>query len=172
MGKKCSKCKVVKSKSEFSRDKSKKDGLYSSCKECKEKHRKNYYENNKVLLNTKAREYYSKNKQREIDQSRKWHRNNTEKAKATDKRYYEKNKEKLLTNYRKYHKKHPEREIARNTVRYAVKTGKIQKPDRCINCNVINPLDGHHEDYDKPLEVQWLCRSCHKQLHFPMVHLP
>lgn len=26
-------------------------------------------------------------------------------------------------------------------------------------------VDGHHEDYSKPLEVRWLCRSHHKQIH-------
>lgn len=53
---------------------------------------------------------------------------------------------------------------ARGKVRDAVRYGKIIKPDRCEQCGEITPrrfLDGHHEDYSKPLDVIWLCRSCH-----------
>ncbi len=43
----------------------------------------------------------------------------------------------------------------------AVKTGKIQKPLRCEECNKKYKLSAHHEDYTKPLEVEWLCYECH-----------
>ena len=26
-------------------------------------------------------------------------------------------------------------------------------------------IQGHHFDYDKPLEVTWVCFECHKQIH-------
>lgn len=42
--KKCSKCKQIKSKSEFYKDNSRKDGLFGWCKECQNKHNKKYYE--------------------------------------------------------------------------------------------------------------------------------
>lgn len=39
--------------------------------------------------------------------------------------------------------------------------GQIQPAGLCESCGEAKPLDGHHEDYSKPLEVVWLCRPCH-----------
>jgi len=47
----------------------------------------------------------------------------------------------------------------------ALRNGEIKKPDNCQICNEIKPLDGHHADYDRPLEVVWVCRKCHMQIH-------
>ena len=34
----------------------------------------------------------------------------------------------------------------------------------CAHCNDPN-TERHHPDYSKPLEIVWLCRSCHLLLH-------
>lgn len=34
----------------------------------------------------------------------------------------------------------------------------------CLNCGDLNSQK-HHEDYDKPLDVTWLCRRCHLAEH-------
>lgn len=54
---------------------------------------------------------------------------------------------------------------AKNAVHRAVKCGKMTRPDTCSACGVECKPDGHHDDYDKPLDVRWLCRACHKQHH-------
>lgn len=38
-------------------------------------------------------------------------------------------------------------------------------PRACQNCLSPENIHAHHEDYEKPLEVLWLCASCHKRLH-------
>lgn len=47
-----------------------------------------------------------------------------------------------------------------------VRQGLLDKPNICENCGKAKPLDGHHDDYSKPYEVKWLCRSCHMKHHF------
>lgn len=44
---------------------------------------------------------------------------------------------------------------------WALKKGKIKKPIHCQNCKQLNKLEGHHNDYSKPLKVLWLCKKCH-----------
>lgn len=47
-------------------------------------------------------------------------------------------------------------------VHRALKEGRLVKPSACSACGAeAKYIDGHHHDYDKPLEVIWLCRSCH-----------
>lgn len=59
----------------------------------------------------------------------------------------------------------PEVKRSRRAVLRAVAAGDLVRPAVCGQCGVGCKPDGHHEDYSKPLEVVWLCRSCHSALH-------
>lgn len=50
---------------------------------------------------------------------------------------------------------------AREILNYNVHSKKIIRPSVCTKCKRKCRIEGHHEDYSKPLEVIWLCRSCH-----------
>lgn len=52
----------------------------------------------------------------------------------------------------------------------AVENGKIER-GKCFVCGAER-VDGHHEDYSKPLEVVWVCRKHHKDIHKGIVKLP
>lgn len=50
-------------------------------------------------------------------------------------------------------------------VAYAVRFGQLARAEACERCGAVGPVDGHHHDYSKPLDVEWLCRSCHMDHH-------
>lgn len=60
--------------------------------------------------------------------------------------------------------KHWDKQKARMMVKEAVRTGKLTRPTCCSKCDTETKIEGHHEDYTKPLEVIWVCRSCHREL--------
>jgi hypothetical protein len=59
-----------------------------------------------------------------------------------------------------------ERVAARAKVRQALKTKKITKPTNCQHEGCNNQrIEAHHPDYSKPLDVVWLCRTHHANVH-------
>lgn len=70
----------------------------------------------------------------------------------------------------KYHYKliqierYPDRVSARNQVNAAVLSGWLE-PQPCADCGNPDKPQAHHEDYSRPLDVVWLCRSCHRAKH-------
>ena len=65
----------------------------------------------------------------------------------------------------KWRKVNPKKAAARSVVARAVRSGRLVKPKKCSKCGRATRLSGHHPDYKKPLEVVWLCSSCHKLEH-------
>ena len=55
------------------------------------------------------------------------------------------------------------RHLARSRANVAQKSGRL-KPRPCEVCGKAE-VEKHHDDYDKPFEVRWLCRKHHRQLH-------
>ena len=59
-----------------------------------------------------------------------------------------------------------------NMVEYAIHRGILQRREACEQCgksgafkNGRSMIEGHHADYNKPLEIQWLCKKCHHNWH-------
>lgn len=54
---------------------------------------------------------------------------------------------------------------ARQLVILAVEKGELVAPNCCSECGEIGRVEGHHDDYNHPLQVRWLCHMCHYGWH-------
>jgi hypothetical protein len=102
------------------------------------------------------------NPARVLDGTRAWRASNPDKMKEIRRRSAARNRE--------AERRHPEKIRARQTVTNAVHRGKLTKPDQCSRCEAQTAridLHAHHNDYSKPLEVEWICRDCHQREHDP-----
>lgn len=64
--------------------------------------------------------------------------------------------------YAAYAIKYPNRVKANMAARNAVRDGRLTKLP-CLMCG--SDAVAHHPDYDRPLDVVWLCHSHHKKTH-------
>ena len=138
MKKECSKCHIKKPLSEFHKCNTNADGLKSSCKQCRKSHRKA----NAERYRERDRRYNNANKEQRAATKLKLRRDNVEYYRAKDRAVSGTLKDK-----------------ARRALRYAVKTGKIKRGP-CRYCGDLK-TQGHHSDYSKPLDVEWVCQKCH-----------
>lgn len=69
---------------------------------------------------------------------------------------------------------------AHNLLEKAVAKGVVSRGSQCETCGISAvkipgqryPLEAHHDDYNKPLDVRWLCRVCHHEWHKTNVAIP
>ena len=63
---------------------------------------------------------------------------------------------------RRWSRAHPHKNNAKSKVGYAIKTGRLVRMP-CMVCG--HKAHAHHEDYNKPLDVLWLCPVHHRERH-------
>lgn len=96
-------------------------------------------------------------------------RNQKPSRKEKNRQYSQKLRSQDPERAKRYHKtseaRFPERKRAAVAVNNAVRDGRLVKQP-CQVCGGLK-VEGHHEDYSKPLEVVWLCRRHHMERHYP-----
>jgi ribosomal protein S27AE len=66
---------------------------------------------------------------------------------------------------RAWRRRNPQKVKAHSAVAYALRSGRLVRPNACPECGEETLVEAHHPDYDKPLEVEWLCGPCHRVRH-------
>ena len=151
--KKCSKCEIEKEEDQFWKRNNRKSGVNSECKACAKTRRNKKYKDNIEEFRAKRKEYYYSNREYLVSLQVESQRRNKNYRKYQNKRLIAKKK----SGDKKF--------LARSILSMALRGKMISKPENCTTCGIKGKIEGHHSDYNKPLEVLWLCVKCHRQIH-------
>ena len=133
--KECFKCKSIKPLDEFYKHPRMLDGHLNKCKACAKSDVCAHREKNVTRI-------------REYDKSRSKHPDRIKAAAEINRMWREQDRR---------------RSAAHNAVARALKSGQLKRLP-CERCGDKKSV-AHHEDYDKKLDVIWLCQPCHKARH-------
>lgn len=86
---------------------------------------------------------------------------NAERINAYNQAYYAAQPQKFRGLVDAWRAANPERVAAHRAVEKALRRGELARPDACAECGKACKPDAAHTDYDRPLDVRWLCRRCH-----------
>ncbi len=145
MAKYCPRCKKKLFSKHFYKCPSRHDGLRAYCKKCDIEKNDTSARREYMKMYMRKRNGYGIKKKKS-------------KFKFSDRKEYQ----------RKYSKlrrvKDKEKIACRQIFHTALRNGEVTKKP-CSICESEEFAEGHHIDYDKPLEVIWLCKKHHRKLH-------
>ena len=146
----CRECNIEKPLTEFYKHQRMMDGHLNKCIPCV----KSRVNKHREVNLEKIREYDKKraNKPHRI-QARKEYQQ-TEVGKLSKKK-----------SMAAYNKRYPMVYAAHVITSNAIRDGKLFSAASCSTCNSTKKIEGHHDDYTKPIDVRWLCEKCHKEWH-------
>lgn len=149
--KKCKKCGEEKLLDEFYKHKEMLDGHLNVCKECKKSYSNQYRTDNieKVME-------YDRNRPNKLERSIA----NKERLKSDSEKY-----QAYIQSQKEWDKANRIKKNCHLKVKRAIEKGLLIKPKICTYCGKNEKLQAHHIDYNKPLEVLFLCDKCHKEIH-------
>ena len=147
----CTQCGELKPLDAFYRFRARRDGRESECKKCKNERVKAWQRANR----DKTREYANRYNER-----------NREAVRANARKNNEKYREKTRARVSRYKRENREKARAHLAVHRAVVRGHLKRPSECSACGATGvAIQGHHDDYSRPLDVRWLCAACHGKVH-------
>ena len=151
----CSKCKEEKGVSEFHKDRSTPSGLQYPCKDCQRDAKRDYCKTpiGKAQKASHDSKYKASPRGKSASERSREKRKHTAVGRASRKRCSD-----------RYRLLHPEKKLAHQAVARALSRGDIvRKP--CEVCGSTTRIEAHHDDYSKRLDVRWLCKKHHVEVH-------
>lgn len=128
---------------------------------------KKWRENNRDKINDSKRRYHENHKEEDNLRMKEYRKTHREAVKQIGALYREKNKERIRPMHKEYERKYrqrwPLKVKAHEEVAKAIRSGSLAKKP-CEICGDAKS-EAHHDNYNEPLKVRWLCKTCHTEWH-------
>jgi len=179
----CNTCGHSKPLTDFQRDRQNRDGRKGKCRACVVARQREL----RAANPEREREWVAANKDRVLSSKRAYRERNAERLRSdnrermTLKRSTAEGAERARQITRESRQRHrdehsardkerrrlePVKARAREAVANALRRGRLVRPSSCSMCGTTERvIHAHHDDYARPLDVRWLCASCHRKHH-------
>ena len=132
----CTKCGVEKTPGEFTKDKSREDGLYPQCKACRKafreanrekilKQKREHWHANRDEIGVKRRAKYQDNPKHTLALNKAWREANREKIRESRRAYRDTNREKIRASKKRYRDANKEKILEKSRAYYAANPHKF-----------------------------------------------
>lgn len=148
--KSCSVCKETKPEAAFNKRRDSSDGLRAYCKKCHYGYTRRWQQRNYLTERARLRAIGIRNGK--ADKNRIYLLRNQDK------------KADYLVRHNIWRSQNRDITAANRLVARALKDGVLTKQP-CTLCGCALATEGHHQDYNRPLDIQWLCKKHHRAWH-------
>jgi 5-methylcytosine-specific restriction endonuclease McrA len=162
--KRCSKCKKIKSVSEFHKNKAEVDGLCYWCKECNKAHVKKYYQNNSEKRKSYSRDYRQKNPSAIYQYNKRYKNNHLETTRAFFRVYTHKRRALMQSNGGEF-----------SMTQFLALIEFYCASGNCLGCGKNCKFDADHvipiilRGENTISNIQPLCHSCNSRKHIKII---
>lgn len=123
-----------------------------------------YYKKNREKILAAQKKYYKKHRAEKLAYSNAYNSEHRDEINERNRLYRKKNADKIAKYKKSVRAKYKKLTgNSYNILHHAINQGKIV-PQPCIVCGKA-PAEAHHCDYNKPLDVIWLCVEHHHEWH-------
>lgn len=181
--KRCPQCGQIKDVGEFYRNKTRRDGFTTYCKECIKENAHDYHQRNKEACRERLNKWRAENKEYVRERDKKYREENPDVEFKKQYKYRETHKEQLYLKGKKYREEHREYFYEKNAERKELMKitddGTVtneylefiyhEQNGKCMYCGCDLNESGKHLDHIIPLSkggkhtctnIQWLCPTC------------
>jgi len=134
----CNRCSISKDFSEFSKDKSSKDGYQGTCRQCRKLQKKKWTEKNKEKIKVYNKgyvennqeyfqQYYQKHKEEHAESTKNWAKNNPKRVKESYKKWADSHRDELRERYKKWYSENRKKAIVTSSHYNSQHKEKINK---------------------------------------------